>query len=228
MMKGLFRVNSPKKLPVARMPTAFTLVELLVIIAIMAILMALLSPALKSAREKARSIACLANLKQIGLGFQMYSNDNGDSIPWHNATGGWSFALDVYVTGSSSSTWYQKKVWCCPANRYAGNGYGSYELNCSLYPSSTESVRTTDIKSPVARLVIADTNAASQGGVAGSAIFEPYSPHASDWTARYAAGFLHSGGANCLFADWHVSWYSEPFMHATDQSTQPTTMWYNW
>src|SRR5579859_1835348 len=55
---------------------AFTLVELLVVVAVIAILMALLLPALSRAREKARSTSCRNLLKQIGLGLQMYVQDN--------------------------------------------------------------------------------------------------------------------------------------------------------
>jgi len=60
---------------------AFTLIELLVVIAIIAILAAILFPVFAQAREKARQIACLSNLRQIGIGLSMYVQDNDERYP---------------------------------------------------------------------------------------------------------------------------------------------------
>src|SRR5262245_47460145 len=57
---------------------AFTLIELLVVIAILA---DLLLPALAWVKERAKLTCCLSNLKQLGLGFEMYRGDNGDLFP---------------------------------------------------------------------------------------------------------------------------------------------------
>ena len=60
---------------------AFTLVELLVVVAILAVLAALLLPALGIGKNKARSVQCGSNLRQWGLAFRMYASDNEDHLP---------------------------------------------------------------------------------------------------------------------------------------------------
>jgi prepilin-type N-terminal cleavage/methylation domain-containing protein len=65
----------------ARPRKGFTLIELLVVVAIIAILAALLLPALKEAKENAKTSTCLNNLKQIGLAYQLYFTDWNDVFP---------------------------------------------------------------------------------------------------------------------------------------------------
>lgn len=64
----------------------FTLIELLVVVAIVAILAALLLPALANAKEQARRIKCISNLKQIALGLKSFAMDHDGDFPWHVAT----------------------------------------------------------------------------------------------------------------------------------------------
>lgn len=78
----------------------FTLVELLIVIAIITILAGLLLPALRKAKGKAHAIACASNLKQIGTGNMMYINDNNGYVPFRiNGMHGWDLALYEYVSG---------------------------------------------------------------------------------------------------------------------------------
>jgi len=103
---------------------AFTLVELLVVIGIIAVLIALLLPALNRAREQANAVKCLSNLRQLGQAFVMYSENNkGFVIPSYTMTGtaggptikleGWAPILDrdKYIAGDRE---HNRSVFTCP------------------------------------------------------------------------------------------------------------------
>jgi len=95
----------------------FTLIELLVVVAIIAILAAMLLPTLSRARHKAREIACLSNLRQIGMGLFTYASDSDEWFPYrpnHPSQG--SQAQLGYNPNNLSWTWNQKafdihEVW---------------------------------------------------------------------------------------------------------------------
>jgi len=90
---------------------AFTLIELLVVIAIIALLMSILIPALRRAREQARIVGCLANLKQWSLVCAMYTEENeGEFWSGLNSRGYlWPWQLE-----DKYKDWKKNKIWFCP------------------------------------------------------------------------------------------------------------------
>lgn len=65
-----------------RRPRAFTIVELLIVIAIVSFIAALLLPALTGAKAKGKAADCISRMRQIGIGFRLWANDNDGQFPW--------------------------------------------------------------------------------------------------------------------------------------------------
>jgi prepilin-type N-terminal cleavage/methylation domain-containing protein/prepilin-type processing-associated H-X9-DG protein len=105
---------------------AFTLIELLVVIAIIAILAAILFPVFAQAREKARAITCVSNLKQIGLATLMYIQDYDETFPYAqgndqaarptvaNLVDPYIKAGQLNVNDLGGNAWPETSVWVCP------------------------------------------------------------------------------------------------------------------
>ncbi len=109
-------------MPRSRKPgptSGFTLIELLVVIAIIAILAAILFPVFQKVRENARQAACASNMKQIGLGLLMYTQDYDEHLPSPYVMqqidpNTKDFVLDAYIKNSSSAGAATASIWTCP------------------------------------------------------------------------------------------------------------------
>ena len=112
---------------------AFTLIELLIVVAIIAILAAMLLPALNTARSKAYSIKCISNMRQIGLGISQYVTDYKEYFPTSDASPHWTKKTASYVQGKvpASGAEWRKSIYTCPADRHLPKCSGVNEVHIS-------------------------------------------------------------------------------------------------
>jgi prepilin-type N-terminal cleavage/methylation domain-containing protein/prepilin-type processing-associated H-X9-DG protein len=188
----------------------FTLIELLVVIAVIAILAGLLLPAISKAKERGKAVACINNLKQIGIAAHMYAEDFEGTlqldaiIPDPNVTWGTILYTNLNLA--------QPDIFVCPAYnpfRFENwqNIYGirrDAPTNCVRGPAGVF-FRVQCISNPTDYLLVADT---TSQGVAGWTARNCYIFKASGTTKNVQA--RHLGRANGLFLDGHVEACNQP------------------
>ena len=196
---------------------AFTLTELLVVIGILAVLAAILLPVFFSARAKARTAACAANLRQIGNGLQNYLQDyDGTYPPFSEAVFVGNVSRDNAVTWRDLLMPYTKWFPHCPdrnntrppqyaqgpsASGYAYNYYLSQAIELAPARTAEAGIPENAVKTPALTISVFDAR-----DIFGS-LGKP------DTRANKIPGDTtpgaerHEGGANYLFADGHVKWF---------------------
>lgn len=213
---------------------AFTLLELLVVIAIIAILAALLLPALAAAKVKARQIGCASNLHQIGLALTMYADDHQGWMPetTHGTTNpdrSWIFTLKPYVANVDA-------IRICPADpkgrerlksnasSYVLNEYASVDLvdpfgrvretfrNLYRLRRPSETITVFIGAESLSPSVYQDHTHSRNWYKGWQAVITDIEPN------RFRTGGsdpLHlNGSANYLFADTHVTAWRAPSVKA--------------
>jgi prepilin-type N-terminal cleavage/methylation domain-containing protein/prepilin-type processing-associated H-X9-DG protein len=206
---------------------AFTIIELMVVIAIISILASILLPALGRAKKTAQAINCVGNMKQIGYGLLSYVGDYNDYYPPSGFTGtNWMELYSPYL-GVKLGEYSQNGVFACPTQKiWEGNGGRiSYGYNAFLFGSTNYALvhDTGDGK-------FWGTSRTPPPPIRGNMIRAPDKQltHIDTWTGPTSSAFRGSGinvlldmsymcmrhnrAANVLYADGHANAESALFL----------------
>lgn len=193
----------------------FTLIELLITVAVIGILAALLLPALSSARETGKKVYCLNNLKQCGIGFGMYESDcdsyiipsryypasSGVGVYWFNIMFG-DTGWEQFVDKRKLSL--HRTILNCPSDKIDKDySYIMYVLQHSTYPFVFSKI--TQISKPSQYMLMTEGEYAIFG-TSGTPSCVP--GESGDANNRFRLN--HNAGMNWLWADGHASYHKWP------------------
>ena len=192
----------------------FTLIELLVVITIIAILASMLLPALNQAREKAKTINCAGNLKQLATGVSMYTVDYNDWMLTASSVAaymGWRMQLSPYVCGvvvtDSDDNKLRSGPFRCPSfigrpdpaydGGYGWNGDAPDTLGFDDSTDNYLRIKIQQVKQPSITCMIGDSG---DGDAWRAARFDPPSNPAN----IAAPGDRHNNAINVAWVDGHI------------------------
>ena len=197
-----------KKMKSSAKQGAFTLIELLVVIAIISILAALLMPSLKAAKEKARAIKCMSNMKQIGAAMLIYTGENEDYIYPPGNSAYLQRVIDSYLCKRPmpiNDGYLYSPVWNCPTNPDIpipeGSGHAGipeYVGNMSLF-SPTAMPKLNALRNPSRKVLLIEFNAKVENdppisGGTITAVWYSQLPPSVTWRGFYG----HNRGMNLM------------------------------
>jgi prepilin-type N-terminal cleavage/methylation domain-containing protein/prepilin-type processing-associated H-X9-DG protein len=209
-------------LPSPNKKSAFTLIELLTVIAIIAVLAAILIPAVGKVRESAHSAKCVSNLRSIGQTIAMYATENNGYYPWAVTKSYGAFSPvnpetrpdvgEIATMAGYSTDLYPEvefikynanHIFNCPSSESTVS-YRDYSLNAIVMGWGTEGHAIYDRKKVLnlvdpAKIILAADNGADNAEPANRTYFD-----VNNWPFTDNIGGRHNGKANVLFADYHI------------------------